>query len=231
MDETEGTGVWTSEEGMRLHVPIPTIAAAHQFRLGSADAVRRQQVAKASGGPLVEPTKIENISENTLEDVRKALYAAFLASFMQGLTLLAKQDANEKWGINFINVVDIWKAGCIIRSGSISGLLDKVYKEGNKDVHMHPLTSPLIAQEFKKTYPSLKKIVVHGTMSDATIPSISATLEYLKYSTTDKDLPTEFMEAELDYFGYHMFDLKSEGPGQPATGKYLSFLVPCVVLS
>ena len=220
MDESEGTGVWTAEEGMRLHIPIPTIAAAHQFRVASADQRRRQQVVKAAGGPLSTTSRIEKVGENALEDLRLALYAGFLASFIQGLTLLAKADAEERWGINFANVVDIWRAGCIIRSGYISDILNRVYSEGGQGVHMHPLSSHVVAAEFKKTYQPLKKLVIQSTITDAVIPSIAATLEYLKYSTTDHDLPTEFMEAELDYFGNHMFDIKSEDPGKPATGKF-----------
>lgn len=35
------------------------------------------------------------------------------------------------------------------------------------------------------------------------------------------DLPTQFYEAELDYFGSHMYDKKGEDPeGKPETGKY-----------
>ena len=33
-------------------------------------------------------------------------------------------------------------------------------------------------------------------------------------------MPTSFMEAQLDFFGEHMFDLKSEGPGKPVTGPH-----------
>ena len=35
------------------------------------------------------------------------------------------------------------------------------------------------------------------------------------------DLPTQLMEAELDYFGRHMFDFKSAGPGKPVTGMFV----------
>jgi 6-phosphogluconate dehydrogenase len=50
VDKTEGTGIWTCEEGVRLHVPIPTITLAHLFRLASADAARREKVKGIDGG-------------------------------------------------------------------------------------------------------------------------------------------------------------------------------------
>ena len=199
---------------MRLHEPIPTIVAAHQFRCASADAAKRARVGKSIGGALVKPGKIESY-DSVLEDLRLAVYAAFLAAFIQGLTLNAKAGNEFQWDINFVDVINIWRAGCIIRSGYIADVLEKVYKESDKTVRDYPLMSSLVTDEFKKSYAALRRIVSLGTATDATIPSLSATLEYLKYTTTDDDLPTAFMEAELDYFGYHMFDLKSEGTYRP----------------
>ena len=59
-----------------------------------------------------------------------------------------------------------------------------------------------------------------GTIGNAVIPALSATLEYLKYEG-NVNLPTQFYEAELDYFGKHMYDSKKldQDPGLPETGK------------
>lgn len=48
-------------------------------------------------------------------------------------------------------------------------------------------------------------------------PAMSASMEYVKYCG-GKHLPTQFMEGELDYFGAHSFDLKSEGAGEVKKG-------------
>ena len=53
--------------------------------------------------------------------------------------------------------------------------------------------------------------------ADLFVPAISQSLEYYKYSGSTQ-LPTQFMEAELDYFGAHNFDLKDGPPGKPQTG-------------
>lgn len=66
---------------------------------------------------------------------------------------------------------------------------------------------------------ALRKTVALGVQTNAIIPSLSASLEYLKYSV-NTTLPTQFYEAQLDYFGKHMFDLKSEPAGEPVTGKH-----------
>ena len=76
-------------------------------------------------------------------------------------------------------------------------------------------------EDLKKGFEPLKRIVAKGVEGNAIIPSMSATLEYLKY-TGNLELPTQFSEAEMDYFGKHMYDSKSmdKGPGKPETGKH-----------
>ena len=62
-------------------------------------------------------------------------------------------------------------------------------------------------------------MVLKAIDSDAYVPALAASLEYIKYSGAT-DLPTSFQEAQLDYFGEHMYDLKSDGPGKPVTGEH-----------
>ena len=55
----------------------------------------------------------------------------------------------------------------------------------------------------------MKTIEVHtdADLMDTVVasPALSASLEYLKYCA-GKHLPSQFMEAELDWFGAHKFD-------------------------
>ena len=96
VDDEEGTGTWTCE-GVWLHVPIPTIATAHLFRLASADAAWRIAVNKGfGGGTKVSSIELETPREKALksfvEDLRMAIYASFLMAFTQGLHQLKKAD-------------------------------------------------------------------------------------------------------------------------------------------
>ena len=56
-----------------------------------------------------------------------------------------------------------------------------------------------------------------GAHTNAITPGLSAPLEDSKYCV-NTILPTQFYEAQLDFFGKHMFDLKSEPAGEPETG-------------
>jgi len=219
VDESEGTGTWSCEEGVRLHVPFPTIATAHLFRLASADQARRIAIQKSFGGG-VKPgnIKLDKSKDEFIKDLKMATYAGFLMAFAQGLHIIKKADAEHEWKIDYVNIMQLWRGGCIIQSDYITDLLQRVYERDDHDDD-DLLSNKEIGDELGKCYPSLKSVVLKSIEADAFVPSLSASLEYYKYSSST-ELPTQFMEAELDYFGGHMYDLKDEDPGKPVTGSH-----------
>ncbi|PNP61316.1 hypothetical protein FNYG_14002 [Fusarium nygamai] len=206
-NDSEGTGVWANIEAVASHVPAPSLTAAHYLRLASAEVEQRSAV-KASIGTVspqlfkVAPEKRAHI----LEQLRQAVYVTSLACFIQGFDVMERKNRQEGWGVDMTRVLNIWRAGCIIKSDYIFDILDVAYAEGSD---VHPLCRPGVPNEIKKSWPSLKAIVLEGLKADAHLPCLSATLEYLKY-IGGTDLPTCFSEAQLDSFGAHGFDLKSE---------------------
>lgn len=223
VDDTEGTGTWTCEEGVRLHVPISTIAAAHLFRLASADADRQIAVKTSfSGGATVGCITSETphgiALPAFLEDLRMATYASFLMAFTQGLHVIMKAGKDYKWGLDFPSIIQLWRGGCIIQSDCIANLLERVYRRADHDDD-DLLSNKEIADGLGKAFLSLKNVVVKAIQANACIPSLGASLEFYRYSSST-ELPTQFMEAELDYFGGHMYDLKSAPPGKPVKGSH-----------
>ncbi|PKS08545.1 hypothetical protein jhhlp_004931 [Lomentospora prolificans] len=217
-DDSEGTGIWACEEIVRLHVPGPTILTSHLLRLASADAAKREVVRRAFASKIGSPSKLDVDKGQFLEKLRDAVYASFLESFIQGLHTLAKADEETGWNLNFRDILQVWRAGCIIRSNALVDVLDEVYASRDCD-KKNLLGHPKIGAEFQRTYPGFKQVVAKSIEADLYVPSLSASLEYLKYSS-GTDLPPSFEEAELDYFGQHMFDLKTEDAGKPVTGSH-----------
>ena len=218
-NDSEGTGVWANIEAMKAHVPTPSLTAAHYLRLASSDIPLRDSIKTSLG--TASPGHIDlgvDQKKSFLESLRKAVYATVLACFIQGLDLLARKSAREGWGVNLQDVTRIWRAGCIIQSDYITDLFERHYAQ---NPGRHPLCGEEIAQEVKRCWPSLKQIVLKGVEVDAHVPCLSATLEYLKYSGST-DLPTNFTEAQLDCFGAHGFDLKSEPTGVLSKGTSIS---------
>ncbi|KAI8969467.1 6-phosphogluconate dehydrogenase decarboxylating [Trametes punicea] len=219
-DDTEGTGFWTVMEAAKRHVSAPTIASAHFFRIASADRAQRMRVVQALGEPIGAARKqhvSEQFKEEFIEDLRLAAYCGCLASFAQGMNLIARASEDEGWGVNLAKCIQIWREGCIIRSEYIADLLQPLYEK--EPGVLNTLTLQPVAEEIKKTIGNLKKVVQYGLEWNAHIPTLSASLEYLKYCG-GKHLPSQFMEAELDYFGAHNYDRKSEGDGEVKKGQH-----------
>ncbi|KKY30791.1 putative 6-phosphogluconate dehydrogenase [Diaporthe ampelina] len=226
--EEEATGTWSVQEAARLHVAAPSIAVSHMFRVQSAHAGRREAAHKtfseagaAAAEPRASPAQAQT-AEGKLRAaarLRDAAYASFLLCFVQGMHLIAAADDEHGWGLDYPAVMQLWRGGCIIQSDAIVDLLDGVYRSGGEADKHNLLAHPAIAGELGKATASFRELVVDAVRLDAYVPALSASLEYLKYSVST-DLPTSFQEAQLDFFGNHMYDLKSEGPGEPVMGKH-----------
>lgn len=218
VDETEGTGYWTCEQAVDKHVPAASILAAHLFRCASADAARRISVQKSFNGG-VKPQRINNVSkEDFIKDLQMSTYICFLMCFAQGLHIIKKMDRQEGWKIKYAEIMQLWRGGCIIQADHITDLLERMYQRDDHDDD-DILSNKEVGDEMSKNFPALKAVVLKSIEADLVVPAISASLEFFKYSSST-DLPTQFMEAELDYFGAHMFDLKEGPPGKPQTGEH-----------
>lgn len=219
----EGTGVWSNTESIELHVPAFTLNIAHAFRLASAFRGNREQASKAldDGFP---PSDLNVQDKNAfIEDLRKATYASCLASLIQGFNVIAKADQQHEWNIDYSQVWQIWRAGCIIQADYISDeLLSPILKSKPSSDDLNLNFSPRVAKDIRNCFPALRRVVAKSIETDQVIPAISATLEYFKVAS-GTDLPTSFYEAELDYFGSHMFDKRGDPDTQvkkPMEGKH-----------
>jgi 6-phosphogluconate dehydrogenase len=219
----EGTGIWSNTQAIELHVPAFTLNIAHAFRLASAFRGDRVKANKAADGGF--PPSELNIQDRKafIEDLRKATYVSCLASFIQGFNIIARADQQHEWNIDYSQVWQIWRAGCIIQADYISDeILAPILKSKPSSDDLNLNFSSRVAQDVKKCYPALRRVVAKAVETDQVVPAISATLEYFK-AATGTDLPTAFYEAELDYFGSHMFDMKGDKDKQiekPMEGKH-----------
>lgn len=229
----EGTGVWSNTEAVDKHVPAPTLTAAHYLRIASGDRHQRATIQKTlgvgSGKPnddhtSVFPPQKLRVNHRTvfLEDLRLAVYTACLTAYCQGMIIIDKADKEYHFNVNYAELLQIWKAGCIIQADHISNnLLQPIYSNrSEKAEETNPLYERDVAKALKRGFSHLRTVVAKSVEGDHVVPALSATLEYLKYQTST-ELPTSFYEAQLDYFGKHMYDRKGDDEaGKPETGKH-----------
>lgn len=217
----EGTGIWSNTEAVEKHVPAFTLNTAHALRLASAYRNEREQANKTSKGGF-PPRKIAvQDKEAFLEDLRQATYAACLASYIQGINVISRANRTYNWHINYAKIWQIWRGGCIIQADYISdAVLKPVLHSEFLEEPVNLLFNPRTMDDARKTFPALRRVVAKAVETDQVAPALSSTLEYFKI-VTGTDLPTSFYEAELDYFGSHMFDKKGEeGISEAKEGKY-----------
>jgi len=172
-----------------------------------------------------------------LEDLRLATYGSCLAAYIQGINCIDHANRERHWNINFHEILQSWRAGCIIQEDYLSDLLEPIFKDYKSKKTVNLLFEPAIMADMKKTKPALQRIVAQAVQYDHVVPAISASLEYFKYQTGTStiihrfdrgspandciDLPTSYYEAQLDFFGNHMYDRKDDdSEDRPTEGKY-----------
>ncbi|RYP08021.1 hypothetical protein DL764_002167 [Monosporascus ibericus] len=223
--EEEGTGIWTCEQAVMLHVPASSLLSAHLFRCASSDAARRMKNREsAAGAGAVKPRPLSVMGEGEskkqafVERLHTATYFCFLACFAQGLDIIRSKDRREGWGLDYASLLQLWRGGCIIQADHITDLLDGMYRRPDHDPD-DVMSNPEVARELAAHYSSAKEVVLRAVEADLFLPALSQTLEWYKYDTSTH-LPTQFMEAQLDYFGQHMFDTKDDPLRGPKRGKH-----------
>ena len=114
-----GTGLWTSQSSMELQVPIPTIDLAVAIRDLSVFVEERRQASAIYLRPL---QSVSGDRETFLAQLSRALYAAMIITYTQGMALLSV--ASEKYGyhLDLQAVARIWRGGCIIRAAALEDI-------------------------------------------------------------------------------------------------------------
>jgi 6-phosphogluconate dehydrogenase len=219
-DNSEGTLYWTVMDAANRHVSAPTIAAGHFFRVASGNRAQRLKVVEKLDIP--KPQKAGALDKEAFIDkLRKAVYVSFLCSFCQGLELIARASKDEGWNVNLGFCIQIWRAGCIIQEEYIADMLEPILLNAKEPIMNMKLIDEVSA-DLRKNFEPLKEIVLKGIEWDQYVPAMSASLEYIKYVGGGL-LPTQFMEADMDFFGAHAYDqpnVRGEDPGKASKGAH-----------
>lgn len=200
LDKTgmKGTGKMTVQEAAERSVAAPTITAAldARFLSGSKD----ERVAASS--ILQGPTDLPQVDRAQLvEDVRRALYAAKICSYAQGMNLIKEAASQLNWSIDLGETARIWKGGCIIRAK----FLDRIKSAYDRNGALASLlVDPEFAEEVNSRQQSWRRVVTLCMASGISCPSFSASLNYFD-SYRRARLPANLTQAQRDFFGAHTF--------------------------
>ncbi len=199
----KGTGMWTSQDAMRLGVPVPNIDTAVAMRDLSVFKSLRVEESRLLNGPVIKPQ--DNI-EAILDDLYKALYVSMIITYSQGFALLSAASKTYGYSIDPAVVAKIWRGGCIIRSAILEPI--KTAYEQNPNL-AHLLDDKYFAGEVVSNQQSLRNIVSTAAQWGIPVPGMMAGLSYFD-ALRSAWLPANLIQAQRDYFGAHTYERVDE---------------------
>lgn len=195
----KGTGKWTSQEGLDLPMPIPTIDMAVMMRNLSALLEERKMA-----NDLYKPEfkKINIPREDFIRKLHDALYFSTIISYAQGLALLSTASLELKMDVPLPEVVRVWRGGCIIRSGLLA-YFRQAYAEDALQPNL--LLDANIAKLLLQKEQNTAEVAVQAALNSYPAPGIMASLNYFNAYRRNV-LPTNLVQAQRDFFGSHTYE-------------------------
>ncbi len=201
----KGTGKWTSQEGLDLPMPVPSIDMAVMMRTLSSLRAERIKAHNLYGSVT---NKIEMDKETFVMELHDALYLATIISYAQGLAMLSQASKEMEMEIPINEVVNVWKGGCIIRS-ELLPIFSAAYSKNPALENL--LLDSEVASIVKQKILSLQHIVMNAASSNYPLAGMMASLNYLN-AYCRNSLPTNLIQAQRDYFGAHTYQ-RVDGEG------------------
>ena len=202
-----GTGMWTSQSAMDLHVPVPNIDIAVSMRnlsaLDDERAAARQVLG--SGGAEARPAGAQTaegrVPKLSVDTVRDALFAGTIITYVQGFAQLQHASASQGYDLVLHDVASIWRGGCIIRSA----LLRDIRAAFERQPHLpNLLLDPALGGQVAARRAALAAAAGAGMAARIPVPGLLTALAYLDGYLSDW-LPTNLIQAQRDFFGAHTY--------------------------
>jgi 6-phosphogluconate dehydrogenase len=195
----KGTGKWTSQNGMDLGIPMPTIDMAVSLRQVSA---LKDQRLRAEGLYPKPKNAMSLQPEELAEKTEAALYFAFIMCYAQGLHLLSEASREYDYELDLGGIAKIWRAGCIIRAALLADITE-AFREDAELPNL--LLSPRFVEKIRETVPAARDLVSFAAKQGIPAAALSSSLSYFE-TYTSGCLPLNLVQAQRDYFGSHTYE-------------------------
>jgi 6-phosphogluconate dehydrogenase len=193
-----GTGMWSSQSAMDLHVPAPNIDAAVSMRNLSGLEEEREATRRILG-PATETS--HTAPSIFVDDVRAALYAGMIVTYAQGFAQLQRASEVFGYGLPLHEVASIWRGGCIIRSALLGQIRTAFERQPG-------LTNLQLDQDLGSAVAVRRGDVAASAVAAMAaripVPGLSAALAYADGYAAGW-LPTNLIQAQRDFFGAHTY--------------------------
>ncbi len=201
LDEAQqkGTGKWTSQNGLDIGAPIPTINASVESRIISGLKTERITASKILHGPGL------NLPEADLEALVQAAHDALLASkiaaYAQGLDMLQIASREYQYDLKIAQIAKIWRAGCIIRARLLNDIMSS-YQANPQLANL--MLDPAFTKTIESSQANWRKVVKLAIDHGIPVLALSSALAYFDAYRSER-LPANLTQAQRDYFGAHTY--------------------------
>ena len=203
----KGTGKWTSVSALDMGVPAPTIAEAVFARCLSAVKEERVAAAEILKGP---EANFDGDKEAFIEAIHDALYCSKICSYAQGFQLMREAQNEYSWTLNFGEIAQIWRGGCIIRAR----FLQKITEAYELDSDLaNLLLDPYFNDEVQSSQANWRKVVAAAAVQGIPTPTFSSALAYYDSYRLAR-LPANLLQSQRDYFGAHTYERTDQPRGK-----------------
>ena len=204
----KGTGKWTSVNALDMGTPAPTVAEAVFARCLSAVKDERVAAEKILKGPDAAP--FTGDKAEMVEAIREALYASKICSYAQGFQLMAYAQEEYNWTLNFGEIAQIFRGGCIIRAKFLQKITE-AYERDPKLANL--LLDPYFSEAIHTAQKSWRKVVALAAEQGVPVPTFSSALSYYDGYRSSR-LPQNLLQAQRDYFGAHTYERVDQPRGK-----------------
>jgi len=194
----KGTGKWTSQDALNLGVPTPSIDVAVTMRYMSAEKTERSAASRILPVPV---RTFQGDREESIAQLRNALYVSMIITYAQGMNLLQTASAEYGYDLDLEGTARIWRGGCIIRSALL--------EDFRRAYSLRPdlpnlLIDPGLSETVLAREEDLRLTVQRAAGLAIPAPGFMAALSYLD-SYRKERLPANLIQAQRDYFGAHTY--------------------------
>tara|TARA_Y100000588_G_scaffold16691_1_gene17493 strand:+ start:1558 stop:3060 length:1503 start_codon:yes stop_codon:yes gene_type:complete len=201
----KGTGKWTSVSALDMGVPAPTIAEAVFARCVSAVKEERLFASEILKGP---DSDFDGDKEVFIEAIHDALYCSKICSYAQGFQLMREAQNEYNWILNFGEIAQIWRGGCIIRARFLQKITEAYELDSNL---ANLLLDPYFNEEIQSSQLNWRKVVAKAAEQGIPTPTFSSALAYYDSYRLAR-LPANLLQSQRDYFGTHTYE-RVDQPG------------------
>ncbi len=194
-----GTGMWTTQDALNLHVPTPTIDSAVVMRNLSGWEDQRTAISQRYGGRI---QRLTGEKKRIIEQARRGLYAATILTYAQGFAQMDAASKAYEYNLNLSAVASIWRGGCIIRSRLLEPIRDAYRRQPDL---LHLMLDQTLGEAVAERINDLRGVAQTTAGLGIPAPAFMATLAYID-SLSSTHLPANLIQAQRDFFGAHTYE-------------------------